>query len=93
MFYSFQSSGFYVKFYVEFNSKYFILFFLSFFMYTKNKSLYWICYNTAPVLCFVFFGPVAWGILASWPGIKPTLEIEMKIDIALVSYNLVELLY
>ena len=35
------------------------------------KSLYWVCYSTASVLCFVFFGPEACGIIAPWPGIKP----------------------
>ena len=34
-------------------------------------SLYWICYNTASVLCFGFFGQEACGILAPQSGIKP----------------------
>ena len=37
----------------------------------RFKNLYWICYNLASVLCFVFFGPEAHGILAHWPGIEP----------------------
>ena len=38
------------------------------------KSLYWICYNIASVLCFLFFfffGQEACGILALWPRIEP----------------------
>ena len=31
------------------------------------KSLYWICYNIASVLCLGFFGHEACGILAPWP--------------------------
>ena len=38
-------------------------------------SLYWICYNIASALCFFFFGLEACGILALWPGIKPTFHI------------------
>ena len=34
-------------------------------------SLYWIFYNVASVLCFVFFGWEVCGILAPWPGIEP----------------------
>ena len=40
-------------------------------------SFYWICYNSASVSCFDFFGLEACGILAPWPGIKslsPALE-------------------
>ena len=36
-------------------------------------SLYWICYYTASVLCFGFFGREACGILAPRPGTEPTL--------------------
>ena len=49
-------------------------------MWTILTSLYWICYNIASVLCFGFFGCEACGILAPWPGIKPThpaLESEV----------------
>ena len=37
------------------------------------KSLYWICYNIAPVLCFGGFWGVrgACRILAPWPGMEP----------------------
>ena len=35
------------------------------------KSLYWICYSIASVLCFVFWAPSHVGILAPWPGIEP----------------------
>ena len=34
-------------------------------------SLCWICYNTASVLCFGFFGCKACGTLALQPGIEP----------------------
>lgn len=34
-------------------------------------SLYWICYNIASVLCFVFFHGEACRILAPWLGIEP----------------------
>ena len=41
------------------NMSHFLFFFL---------SLYWICYNIASLLCFVFFfGHEACGILAPWP--------------------------
>ena len=36
------------------------------------KTIYWICYNIASVLCFGFFGPEACGILAPRPRIKPS---------------------
>ena len=36
------------------------------------KSLYWICYNIASILCFGFFGCKACGILVvPWPGFEP----------------------
>ena len=36
-----------------------------------KKNLYWICYNNASVLCFVFFGHEVCGVLVPWPGIEP----------------------
>ena len=50
-----------------------LFFFLRFFFDVEHffKSLYWICYNIASVLCFVFLPWGACGILAPWPGIKP----------------------
>ena len=54
-----------------------ILFFFKFcfvlFWCGHLKNLYWICYNIAPVLCFVFFGCEACGILAPRPGMEPRL--------------------
>ena len=39
-----------------------------------------ICYNIASGLCFDFFGPEAWGILAPQPGVEPTpLALEGKV--------------
>ena len=32
---------------------------------------HWICYNTASVFCFGFFGPEACGVLAPWSGMNP----------------------
>ena len=46
----------------------FYFFFKDFFDVDHFKSLYWICYNIASVLCFGF---LAWRILAPQPGIKP----------------------
>ena len=40
------------------------------FMWTTFE-VYWICYNIASVLCFVFFGHEAYGILVTQPGIEP----------------------
>ena len=42
-----------------------------FFDVGQFKSLYWICYSAASVLCFVFFGHEARGILVPQPGIEP----------------------
>ena len=44
-------------------------------MWTIKKSLFWICYSIASVLCFFFFfffGHEACRILAPQPGIEPT---------------------
>ena len=55
-----------------------------FLMWTIILILYWICYCIASVLCFVcfflFFDHKTHGILAPWPGVKPTppaLECEV----------------
>ena len=53
------------------------LFLKIFFWCGLFKSLYWICYSIASVLCFGFFGCMACGILVPQPGIKlasPALE-------------------
>ena len=63
MFYSFQSSGFYVKFYVEFNSKYFILFLKVFLCITKIKVF--IEFVTILLLfCVLFFWSCGMGDLS-----------------------------
>ena len=55
------------------HKEYFHCFFLRFcFDVDHLKSHYWICYFIVFVTCFGFFGQVACGILASWPGIEPT---------------------
>ena len=42
-------------------------------MRTIFKSLYWICYNIASLLCFIFFFDCeACGILTPQPGTEPT---------------------
>ena len=40
------------------------------------SSLHWICYNTASALCFVFFGPGAYGILVPQTGIELTHPVS-----------------
>ena len=55
-------------------------FFKIFFWCGSFLSLYWICYNTASVLCFGFLVIRHVGILAPPPGIEPTaaaLECEV----------------
>ena len=42
-------------------------------VYSFLKSLYWLCYNIASVLCFGFAGPKTWGILVPWQGMEPSL--------------------
>ena len=50
------------------------------FLFIYLWGLYWICCNIASVLCFVFFGPEACGILVPWPGIKPApQELEGRV--------------
>ena len=50
----------------------FKIFFLRFFFNADHfKSLYWICYNVASVLCFWFFGHKACVISAPWLEIEP----------------------
>ena len=56
----------------------YLLFFKVFFFFFDVDhfwNLYWICYNIASVLCFVFFGTQACRILAPWPVIKPTCPV------------------
>ena len=60
----FQQEGFFPK------GLFFKVFFFFFNVDHFLKSLYWICYNTTPVL-FCFFGCEAWGVSASQPGTKP----------------------
>ena len=49
----------------------FILFFKHFFFSVEHfKSLYWICYNTASVLCFGFLNSKYMGSLLPEPGIE-----------------------
>ena len=62
-----------------------VFFFFQRYIYFFNVghflSLYWICYSTTSVLCFVFFfDGKACGILVPWPGNKstpPALEGEV----------------
>lgn len=53
---------------------YFYFLKILFFSVGHFNSLYWIHYEIASILCFWFFGHEAWGILAPWPGIKPTFS-------------------
>ena len=49
-----------------------MIFFLKIFKSMKHfKSLHWICYSIASVLCFGFFGHETCGILTPWPDIEP----------------------
>ena len=53
----------------------------SFFFFFKCGPSYWICYNIASVLCFVFFGHKACGILIPWPVIESTtLALEGEVN-------------
>ena len=49
-----------------------VFLFLSFFDVDCFFSLYWICYNIASVLCFIYFCREACGILAPRSGIEPS---------------------
>ena len=49
-----------------------LFFFFRLFDMNHFKSLNWIYYSIASVLCLVFFGLEACGTLTFWPGIEPT---------------------
>ena len=58
--------------YRQFGENWSFFFSRRFFDVDHFKSLYWICYNIASVLCFGYFGPEACRILTCQLEIKPT---------------------